>query len=330
MPQNKSAPDASEPQGCCKPLRPADWNLHRAQVPGLSEAAIKRSIPGVSRVSAPLQGGQKMVFPCFLDGNRCALMIMLAGADRTPTPKGAQISPAEARALREVDIMHRCRSPHLAAPGPIDATVAEIDGRRVVYFTEEWIDGDDLRTILHRRGPLPFADVVHLGIDIAQAIDALWSERIVHRDVKPSNIMRRSDSGAFVLLDLGSALDLSARALADPNGRMPGTRAYFSPERAHAPGSYCIDCRSDLFSLGIVLYEATTGVHPFASPAVNDVDVLTRIQQFQPLRPSSLRAHVPFALSAIIMRLLAKSPARRYATCSQLVDALEACCAAQA
>ncbi len=297
--------------------------------PALSETAIERCIPGITRVSPPLQGGQKMVFPCLVNGNRYALMVMFLNGDRAHGPRSAQsgalISAAEARAQREVSIMRRCRNPHLAAPGTIDVTVTDIDGQPVVYFTEEWVEGDDLRKILRGKGPLPFADVVRLGIDVARAIDALWSERIVHRDVKPGNIVRRSETGDFVLLDMGSAIDLNAPVLPIRSGRMPGTRMYFSPERVSSSGAFALDHRSDLFSLGIVLYEATTGVHPFAFPAADDVELLARIKHRTPLRPSSFQPRVPFRLSAIIMRLLAKSPARRYSTCGQLVKALESC-----
>lgn len=299
------------------------------RLPELSEHAIARSIPGVCQVLPPLHGGQKLVFPCLVDGNWYALKVMLLDDERAPAPggeeTGAPMSAAEARARQEVGIMRRCQNPHLATPGTVDVTVADIEGQRVVYFTEEWVNGQDLRTMLRERGPLSFREVVRLGIDIAQAIDALWSEHIVHRDVKPGNIVRRSATGEFLLLDLGSALDLNAATTPARTGRMPGTRMYFSPERMTATRLQTLDHRSDLFSLGIVLYEAATGVHPFALAIADDIEILARIKHVNPLRPSSFRPHIPFCLSAVIMRLLAKAPSRRYDTCFELIKALEAC-----
>ena len=290
------------------------------RLPDLSEIDIGSSIAGVDGVLAPRRGGQKLVFPCSIGNHRYALKVMwiadATGGHRIPGRAG---SPAHIRALREFRILQRCASTHLTAVGPIGPTVTTICGQHVLYFTEEWIDGLDLHRLLRSSGPLPLPDVATLGMDVADAISVLWTHRIVHRDIKPGNIMRRKPSGAFVLLDLGSALDLCEHQQETP-GRSPGTRLYFPPERIGE--GMPVDHRSDLFSLGIVLYEAVTGLHPFAHPAADEAEALSRLGWFKPLRPTTFRADMPLSCSAIIMRLLAKKPQNRYRSPIDVIDAL--------
>lgn len=295
------------------------------RLPDLSPQALADAIPALHDVRAPLQGGQKLVFPCRISDSSYALKVMLAEEPNWPDPAGGreQVSEAEMRLRREDGIMRRCHSTHLPVPGPIGVTLIDAADQRIAYSTERWVEGHNLRDVLRRTGSLKFSEVMQLGIDIAQAIDVLWSERVVHRDIKPSNIMRRSPSGEFVLLDLGSALDLK-HGIPVHSGHLSGTRLYFSPERVTSQGPPLLDLRSDLFSLGIVLYEATTGIHPFLDRPDNG-DVLHRIVHAHPLRPSSHRKQVPPCLSSTIMRLLKKSAERRYRSGAQLIYDLETC-----
>ena len=290
------------------------------RLPQLDERTIALAIPGLGEVHPPLRGGQRLVFPCTIDGKKYALKVMLADEGRGANdPSGA-----ETRARREVDILRRCEAGYLATAGPIDVTAAEIAGQRIVYFAEEWIEGRDLRTILRQDGPLPFATVARLGRNIALAVDALWALGVIHRDVKPGNIMCRQPSGEFLLVDLGLALTADVRS--SEAARQPGTRIYFSPERLQANSDMDLDQRSDLFSLGIVLYEATTGFHPFSLPIADDLAMQSRIVALTPLRPSSYRPGVPPQLSYVIMRLLAKKPVQRLRSGALVAEALATCC----
>ena len=290
-------------------------------LPQLNERAIALAIPGLGEVYPPLRGGQKLVFPCTIGGRKYALKVMLEQDGRVAD---GDPPSAETRARREVEILRRCQGGYLAALGPIDVTAAEISGQRVVYFAEEWIDGRDLRTILRQDGPLPFTEVARLGRNIALAIDALWAIGVMHRDVKPGNIMLRQPARDFLLVDLGFALTADARER--ETTRQPGTRIYFSPERLEASRDGDLDQRSDLFSLGIVLYEATTGFHPFSLPIADDVAMQSRIRTLNPLKPSSYRSGVPLDLSYVIMRLMAKRPNQRYRSGALVAEALQACC----
>jgi serine/threonine protein kinase len=195
----------------------------------------------------------------------------------------------------------------------------DIRGERLLYFTEEFIDGAPLTIALASGSSMSVRELVALGTQITLAIEELWSFSKIHRDIKPGNIMRRRSTETFVLLDMGLVFDLDDRSFS--LGPV-GTAAYFSPEQTDFRNRRSIlDFRSDTFSLGIVLYMMATRQHPFAAGATNSWEILTNIQNMTPTSPRHLRTDLPDELSAIILRLLGKRPALRYRTTRMLLDA---------
>jgi len=160
-----------------------------------------------------------------------------------------------------------------------------------------------------------------LGVDMATAIETLWMMSKIHRDVKPANIMRRALDQTFVLLDLGLAFDVNDISLT-LSGRIPGTPPYFSPEQTDVSRKRLLDFRSDLFSLGVVLYEVTTGEHPFWKRGMAYGELVEHIRGLPARKPSELRPEAPAELDAVILRLLAKTPHMRYRSCSLLRKSL--------
>lgn len=295
------------------------------ELPRLSASDIASALPELERVDAPLSGGQKLVFPCWLNGKRYALKVMLKTIPAIS--QSAQLDETTERAMREVDLMRQFDSPYLVKMGFIGLTHSTIRGQQVVYFAEEWIEGTDLKTLLQRDGPLSPEDVIQLGLEIAEGIDLLWTKDIVHRDIKPGNIMRRATAGmattgTYALLDMGIALDLTDISLTR-TGHIAMTPAYASPEQLDLTRKRELDCRSDLFALGIVLYEALTGKHPFQLSGASAVPVIYLIQN-APLRPPShIRPDVPPRLNTVISRLLEKKPHLRYKDCGACQRALD-------
>jgi serine/threonine-protein kinase len=230
------------------------------------------------------------------------------------------VDDVTARATREVETLRQCRTPHLVKPGPLGLTPVDIHGERLLYFTEEFIDGDPLTAVLEGGGTMSVHELVALGTQITLAIEELWGLNKIHRDIKPGNIMRRRSSETFVLLDMGLVFDLDDRSFS--LGPV-GTTAYFSPEQTDFRNRRSVlDFRSDTFSLGIVLYIMATRQHPFTARATNSWEVLMNIQTMAPPPPKQLRADLPDELSAVILRLLGKRPALRYRTTRMLLDAL--------
>ncbi|WP_129578792.1 MULTISPECIES: serine/threonine-protein kinase [Sorangium] len=203
----------------------------------------------------------------------------------------------------------------------------------VLYFVMEWIDGDALVALqggsTRKQGrPLPLPVAVRIAIEAARGLHAAHELRdedgalvgLVHRDVSPHNILITRD-GTVKIADFGVAKAVAQADNPTTNtGHMKGKILFMAPEQVY---SEQLDRRSDIFALGIVLYQLTTGTHPFA--ASHDLATMARIARPEPVDPpSSLAPGYPPALEAAVMRALAKDPAERFATMAELADALEA------
>lgn len=219
------------------------------------------------------------------------------------------------RVAREIDIMQRCNSAYLPKFGPLSLRELVLStGERILYFLEEYIDGLPLASVCL---PMLPEQVVALGRCVGEALRVLADSRYVHRDVKPMNIMQQTSS-TYVLIDAGLALDLDGEALSIAGSGPVGTPAYYSPEQITLP-SRDLDPRSDLFSLGVVMYECATGEHPFLNDAVPRVNVFRNILEFSPPDPRDLVSSLPERLCSVIARLLRKDRDGRYQSPEQLL-----------
>jgi serine/threonine protein kinase len=160
------------------------------------------------------------------------------------------------RVQREITAMENVSHPNL--PRLIEHGYCDVAGRETRYIAWEFIDGQTLSGRLKSEGKLLESEVLPIGHDVAAAITEIWSRRIVHGDINPSNIMLR-DCGGAVLIDLGAARHLMQDN--SPAARRPyGTWGYLSPEQGRAESG--LTCASDIFSLGIVMLQALLGRHP--------------------------------------------------------------------
>jgi serine/threonine-protein kinase len=191
----------------------------------------------------------------------------------------------------------------------------------IAYLVMEYVDGETLSAILARARP-SLADALDWAIQCAEGLGAAHAAGVVHRDLKPGNIM--ITNGRAKLLDFGLARFFEPSttnvtlAISEP-GVVSGTVMYMSPEQARGEA---LDHRSDIFSFGVVLYEMTAGVRPFTGE--QKWSVLQRITEVDPPPLSHLRADVPPALEALLRKLLAKSPADRPQSMTEVADALRA------
>jgi len=184
----------------------------------------------------------------------------------------------------------------------------------VVYIVMEFIEGESLNEAMEKRYLNP-KDISRLGADIAEALDYAHQKGIIHRDIKPSNILIRKD-GRVKITDFGIAHieDLKKTQV----GVTMGTPPYMSPEQVKGE---VIDGRSDLFSLGIVLYELSTGERPFKGKTREAT--FEAIRQESPVEPAKINPSIPKDLSQIIMKCLRKKPADRFNTGKALAEALK-------
>jgi len=164
-------------------------------------------------------------------------------------------SKHDKRVEREIEAMRHLRHPALATL--LEEGTITINGKQTRYIAWEFIDGEPLDARLSR-GALSEKEVIRIARDVTSAIAALWSKRIVHRDIAPKNIMIRPD-GRAVLIDLGGARHLDNTTITAP-GVTFGTLGYFSPEQARA--EHALTSSSDVFTLAVVLLECLLGRHP--------------------------------------------------------------------
>lgn len=208
------------------------------------------------------------------------------------------------RFRREAHATARLNSPHLI---PIH-TYGEINGR--LYVDMRLIEGHDLQAVLNQ-GPLPPARAVTIIDQVAKGLHAAHRERLLHRDVKPSNVLLDHDDFAY-LIDFGiarAADDLSLTA----TGNFIGTYHYMAPERFTAAD---VDSRSDIYSLACVLYECLTAQSPFPGDTLQEQ--ITGHRSAPPPRPSSTNPDIPASLDMVIARGMAKNPGDRYDTALEL------------
>jgi len=185
------------------------------------------------------------------------------------------------------------------------------------YICQEYVDGTDLAAALGRVRIEPrIAGLI--ALELTRGLEAIHERGIVHRDLKPANVLL-SREGAVKIADFGISLDASARALTQ-TGYSIGTPRYMSPEQLYGER---VDDRSDLFSLGVVLYEMCTGMPPFEEDGEVEEGLIRRIEAGRFLRPRSLNPRVPRALSRIAVRCLRAKAKQRWESAAMVRAALE-------
>ena len=222
------------------------------------------------------------------------------------------------RFLREAETAARLSHPHIV---PIHSVGEGPDG--LVYFVMAYVDGESLGAKLKRRGRLPPDESRRIMQETADALGAAHAFGIIHRDVKPDNILLEGSRGRVVVTDFGIAKALSSTtggATLTATGVAIGTPHYMSPEQA--AGDREIDGRSDIYSLGVVTYQMLAGELPFQAPTVPGI-LMKHITERAPLI-TDRRPEVPEDLAACVMRSLEKDPEDRWPTADALRRALEA------
>src|SRR5438105_6732553 len=215
------------------------------------------------------------------------------------------------RFLEEAERASRFSDAHVAALYDV------LEERGEIFLVMEYVEGENLRQRLRR--PISLQEFFDIATQCVEALAAAHARGIVHCDIKPENIMLTA-AGQVKILDFGVAKHLprsDQSATVDRSGTMAGTPAYMSPEvlMEKAP-----DGRADVFSLGVVFYEALTGDHPFlASSFVANSD---RMRTETPAAIRIFNSKVPDGLEALVFKAMAKDPAQRYASASALLEGL--------
>ena len=239
------------------------------------------------------------------NNHRVAIKIMSSSINSNAS------SSLVARFEREAEILKHLNNPNIVRLFGI----GKFKGMR--YYAMEVIDGETLEAILLRKGSFSWDETIELGKQICNALQHAHDNGVVHRDIKLSNLMV-TKQGVLKLTDFGIAKDLDGTLLTGANCAI-GTAAYMSPEQCR--GESTITGKSDLYSLGVVLFELLTGKRPFRGN--NEVELFLHHVQTKPERPSRINLEIPKFLDTLILHLLEKDPDDRPPSASVVAKILE-------
>ncbi len=230
-------------------------------------------------------------------------------------PHLALSAAARRRFAREAQATAAIVNPHVMAIHAVNANA------KLPYLVMPFVACESLQQRLDRQGPLDVKDVLRIGLQAAHGLAAAHAQGLVHRDVKPANILLETSVERVMLTDFGLARAVDDATLTR-TGIIAGTPQYMSPEQANGDG---IDHRSDLFSLGSVLYAMCTARPPFR--AETTFGVLRRIRETAPRSIREINADIPDWLEQIVMKLLSKDASDRIASAHEVATLLEQCLA---
>ncbi|MGH7712634.1 MAG: protein kinase domain-containing protein, partial [Gemmatimonadaceae bacterium] len=216
------------------------------------------------------------------------------------------------RFLREIQVAARLNDPHIV---PLYDS-GNADG--LLYYVMPYVEGETLAARLQRERQLSFGDVLSITRDVAQGLAYAHAQGVLHRDIKPANILLSRDSAVVADFGIARALTTAAGERLTSGGIVLGTPDYMSPEQAF--GQSHLTERSDVYSLGCVVYEMLAGTPPFTGVSQPAIIARHAADPVPSLR--TVRATLPAAVERVVVRALAKAPNDRYATTTELLQAL--------
>lgn len=277
------------------------------------------------------KGGFKLVYSGFKGGKKEAIKIfILPSEDEISAPdeiKQELIEESKKRILRELLLLEKSKSPYIVKLGNLLPTDGEIDNQVIICYSEEFLEGPNLATLIKNNYLPDKQEIITLLICLLHAVNDLWvSLKVVHRDIKPLNIIKTTvKDRPFVLLDLGIAFIINETPLTvNPNNRFPpGTIKYLAPEMLNPNFRGNIDFRSDLYTIGITVFEFAAGIHPLAKDGDDLIVTLSRIATEKPKQLQDYRQDLPEVLCDVINQLIKKVVALRPSNLQSLMKKLE-------
>ena len=277
-----------------------------AEVGSLPDTAPEQ-VDGYRIVRELGRGGMGVVYEARKDGGRYAIKVLPAHFLET--------EEYVRRFIREAQIGHKLRHDNVVRT--IDVGASDAQGQRQHYLVMEYVEGQTLHSLLEEMGRVPEELCWHIAREIAQGLQAIHEAGVVHRDLKPANVLITEDQ-VVKLMDLGAAQLADASIRLSKTGSFTGTMLYASPEQLTGEE---VDARSDLYALGLVLYELATGTHP--SSAQHAATILHRRLLEDPKPPSELNPQISALFEEMIKTLLERSPDQRYTSAAALLEVLE-------
>src|SRR3989441_7517839 len=216
------------------------------------------------------------------------------------------------RFLREIEIAARLNHPHILALHDSG------DAAGFLYFVMPYVEGESLRQRLVREKQLFLEDAIHIACAVASALSYAHNHNVVHRDIKPENVLLSGSEAVVADFGIARAITAAGGDKLTTTGVAVGTPTYMSPEQA--AGEAQLDGRSDVYSLGCVLYEMLAGHPPFLGTTAQEILARHTLDPVPPLR--TIRPELPAAVDRAVGKALAKAPADRFATAAAFVEAM--------
>jgi serine/threonine-protein kinase len=283
---------------------PAEWVFPEGSPSGIRPPWEAGSVLGPYRIEKEIgRGGMGVVLRAYDEAlGRVVALKML--------PTEAADARARARLVHEAQAVARLRHPNVVT---VHSVVNTADA--APFLVMEYLEGATLAARIRSHGRLPPQEAAELVAQAADGLEAAHAAGLIHRDIKPSNILGDA-AGCAKLTDFGLAQLGERSSGLTQEGVLAGTPTYMSPEQARGGP---LDARSDVYSLGVTLYEALTGETPFRGlPHL----VLQKVLHDEPLAPRQLNDKFPRDLETIVLKALAKQPAKRYETAAALAEDL--------
>jgi len=284
--------------------------------------SLQDALADVSNVEWRDSGGFKAMYTAQVEGKQEALKVVYLPPEAGETEE--QRSQLNARLKRELDVLEKCRNPNLVKLGKLKPRNLAIDGREYMVYSEELLCGLDLRFLIAQSRKEPdIVELVNLALASLSVVRDLWTMGYVHRDIKPANIIRtEQEERRFVLLDLGIAFNIHGTQLT-ASGHTIGTRLYMPPELFSPDYKSSIDFRSDVYSIGVSLFEYASGKHPLVRQPEDDFTTVYRIITQRPDKLEQHRPDLPRTFCNLVDRCMRKTPALRYSDLDSLIRELE-------
>ncbi|MGD8718361.1 MAG: serine/threonine-protein kinase [Candidatus Zixiibacteriota bacterium] len=288
------------------------------------EETLEKTFKEFSQLEYINEGAQKRVYSVIYNGEKYALKLFRIG--QKPTTAGRNRPPGEAskieRLIRELSIQKDVACPAIVQLADYPIKIVTHERTDYCCYLEEFIDGDTLEDLIETGDKPTLEDLKRLTISACEAIKYIWGKKVIHRDIRPANIIRtRIPNRPFVILDFGIALGLLNDSITD-HGRMIGTYRYSAPEQHVTAQKEFLDYRVDLYSLGVTVYEYAVGTHPYIRDESDPAHALDQLRNNAAKPIHSIRTDLPSEFSKIVGTLIRKQPHLRPNDMGLLITAL--------
>jgi len=282
---------------------------------------LQKELPDVQITEEIGSGGFKAVYKALINGRQEALKLVQIPVD----PNDEEIKEENRkRIFREIRILEKCQSPYVVKLGGLHPKDLSVGGQDYVVYSEELVEGESLRFLLKSESKPSFDNLRILAIVLLSIIKELASKNVIHRDIKPDNIIRTGiEDRPYVLLDFGIAFQIGGTNLTRDTHRVPGTLYYIAPEMLEAGFRQSLDYRADLYTIGLTLYEYASGINPYAKRDEAQFTTLYRIKTQNPEPLLKLCPNLPEDFCSLVDNLMKKLPALRPANIDMLMKKLE-------